>query len=232
MAGSRCLYINAIGLAVLLSLGSVYCVWPASPMHAVMSSANSSDLIVIGTVTAKTPPTTGGNSHYNATLEVERVIKGRCWGEVLVRASVKPNKTCLSNPRLMVGDRVFLLLFEYPTSHCEPGDKLYRLGGSYIWIIERGTIYNRCERWMKENLNAPSGVTDTYGWEYSLGEFLELVSTAISRPEKADPYSLKPLPTRKTSILAIALLISLPSISIATIAIYNQRHIQRGRREK
>jgi hypothetical protein len=133
----------------------------------------------------------------------------------------------------MVGDRVFLLLFEYPTNTSErpfeePVEKWYRLGAEdYVWVISGGTIYNRWERYMKENLDAPREVIRSYGWAYSLGEFLDLVSAAISDPEKADAYSVKPLPTQQMASIVIALVVILPSVFIATVAIRNQKRLHK-----
>ena len=57
--------------------------------------------------------------------------------------------------------------------------------------------------------------------------FLDLVSAAISNPEKADAYRVKPLPTQQMTSTVIALVIILPSIFIATMAIRNQKRLHK-----
>ena len=202
--------------------------WPAPPIRNVIQLANTSDLLVIGQVVSKSgiARPQGRDSYYNFTLDVERVLKGSPTDGIVVRAKVMPSKSLQSNPDALIGDKVFLLLLEYPTNTSE---KWYRLGASdYIWIINQGTIHNRWERHMKTSLDAPEMITKSYGWTYSLTEFLEVVETAIEDPFSADEYNLQPLPTKLAASIAIILLVTLPSIFIALVALFQSKSKRRN----
>jgi hypothetical protein len=185
----------------------------------VIQFANASDLLVIGRVVSKSgiAQPQGRVSYYNLTLVVDRVLKGACTDKIVVRAKVVTGKSYQSNPEAFIGDKVFLLLFEYPTNTSE---KWYRLGASdYIWIINQGTIYNRWERHMKTNFDAPVEITRSYGWTYSLTDLIEVVNIAITDPFSADEYDLQPLPTKLIASITITLLVTLPSICITLVAL-------------
>ncbi len=219
---SPCTFLATIFLVTFILRGGA-CSWPAPPIYNVVCFANASQLIIIGTVTSRSEPAPieGEETYYNATVEAERVLKGSCDTTITVRARVMPERSPKYNPEALVGDRVFLLLFEYSSNSFE---KSYSLGlTDYIWVINDGLVYNRWERHQKETLRAPKEVTGSYGWTYSLAEFLDLVRTAIKDPERADPTSLKPIPSTLVSSVTITLLIILPSMFVTAIAVHAKR---------
>ena len=226
--GKLILFFSVLVLVGMVLPAGLSSQWPAPPIRNVLQFANTSDLLVVGRVVSKsgTARPKGRDSYYNFTLDVDGVLKGSPTDRIVVRAKVMHSKSLQSNPEALIGDRVFLLLFEYPTNSSE---KWYRLGASdYIWIINKGTIHNRWERYMKTSLDAPEEITRSFGWTYSLTEFLQVVDIAIEDPFSVDEYKLQPLPTLLATGIAIVLLVTLPSVFIALVVLYQNKFRRRN----